>query len=171
IGYRATGKSSVGKQLASELSFRFVDSDTMICTAAGKSVKDIVAEEGWEGFRKRELNVLNDLAGQSKIVIATGGGAVLHPSVWPLLKKNSVVVWLTASEPLLVRRIQEDQDGSSGRPPLSILELEAEIRGVLAKRLPLYKCYGDITIDTSGLEPQDVVRKITGGLKQFGLLT
>src|ERR1700688_4782034 len=91
-----TGKTAVGRHLAAELHVRFVDADTTIAKKAGKPIKDIFATQGEAAFRGLERDVIAELAGQDKTIIATGGGALLDSHNRDHLQKNGVLVCLTA---------------------------------------------------------------------------
>src|SRR5262245_58779971 len=97
IGYRGTGKSSVGKVLAARLGIALVSTDAEIAKRAGQSIPDIVAQHGWEHFRDLESEVCRDLAGADQLVLDTGGGAILRPENVEMLKRNGRLFWLTAS--------------------------------------------------------------------------
>src|SRR4051812_17648318 len=96
IGYRGTGKSTVGPLLAAALGWEFADADDLIEAAAGRSVADIFAAEGEAGFRDREAAALAELCRGERRVVATGGGAVLRPANRELLAASGFVAWLTA---------------------------------------------------------------------------
>ena len=79
IGYRGTGKSTVGKVLAARLGWPLVSTDVEIVRRAGRSVPEIVTQHGWEHFRDLESTVCRDFAAQDKLIIDTGGGAIWCP--------------------------------------------------------------------------------------------
>ena len=157
IGFRAVGKTTVGRQLADRLGFSFLDTDILICDKKGATVNDIVEAEGWDGFRRSEQEVLQGLGEQRRCVIATGGGAILHRHLWPFLKEHGPVVWLTADPDILCQRIQAD---SGLRPSLSGIGVCEEVREILAFREPLYRETADIIVDTGKLSVPEVVDKI-----------
>ncbi len=158
VGFRAVGKTTIGKILAEILRFGFVDTDALITDQAGKSIREIVAEEGWPGFRGREADVLQGLSGLERVVAATGGGAVLHHEFWQKNKDISVI-WLKADEQVILSRMINDQPSGSGRPPLSGQDIASEISDTLLDRTPLYKNIADFTIDTSKLNPKQAAEK------------
>src|SRR5580692_307453 len=106
IGYRATGKTTVGRLLAAQLGWEFADVDDYIESNFGGSIADIFAAEGETGFRKREAEVLSVLCGRERCVIATGGGAILRPENRELMRAAGVVVWLTAGCETIWGRLQ-----------------------------------------------------------------
>src|SRR5262245_24595292 len=95
-GFMGTGKTAVGRHLAAELRVPFVDADMMIVKRAGKPIKDIFAQDGEAAFRSLESAVLAEISRQDRTVIATGGGALLHDPNREVLKKNGILVCLTA---------------------------------------------------------------------------
>lgn len=163
VGFRATGKSTIGRLAARELGMDFVDLDRLLCEEAGKTVEEIVAEEGWPGFRAREKDILMRSTYMAGSIVATGGGAVLHQDIWPLLKRGAVVVWLDADEEEIYKRLSR-RTGDSGRPSLTAQSLRSEIRGVLDERLPLYEKVADIRINTDGESVVEVVQKVIGSI-------
>jgi len=163
VGFRATGKSTIGKLAARELGVDFVDLDRLLCEEAGKTVEEIVAEEGWPGFRTREKNILMRTTYMAGNIIATGGGAVLHQDIWPLLKRGSIVIWLDAEEEEIYKRLSR-RVSDSGRPSLTDQNLRNEIKGVLNERLPLYEKVADIRINTGSGSVIDVVKEVVGSI-------
>src|SRR5437879_3867198 len=97
IGFRGTGKTTVGQLIAARLGWSFADVDARIETGAGKSIAEIFATEGETSFRDREAAALTELCARSACVVATGGGAVLREANRAVLKANGFVAWLTAS--------------------------------------------------------------------------
>lgn len=160
IGFRAVGKTTVGRQLADRLGFSFLDTDILICEKKGATVNDIVQAEGWDEFRHCEQEVLQGLGEQRRCVIATGGGAILHRHLWPLLKEHGPVVWLTADPDILCQRILADSASNGLRPSLSGIGVCEEVREILALREPLYRETADIIVDTGKLSVPEVLELI-----------
>ena len=163
IGYRATGKSIVGKRLASLLSLDFIDLDEWIKDQAGKEILEIVAERGWKGFRKMEREALSRFAASSRpLIVSCGGGAVLHGDVWPAIRQNAVVVWLKARPDTIVSRMTQDEGTSTARPRLKEgdISIEEEVELTLRERLPLYSKFADLQVETDRLDPDQVAQKI-----------
>lgn len=164
IGFRAVGKTTVGRQLADRLGFSFLDTDILICEKKGATVNDIVQAEGWDGFRRCEQEVLQGLGEQRRCVIATGGGAILHRHLWPLLKEHGPVVWLTADPDILCQRILADSASDGLRPSLSGIGVCEEVREILALREPLYRETADIIVDTGKLSVPEVLELIVAAV-------
>ncbi len=168
IGFRAVGKTTIGRRLADRLGFAFLDTDLLICEKKGGTVNAIVQAEGWDGFRRCEQEVLRGLVDQSRCVIATGGGAVLHQPLWPLLKEHGHVVWLTADPDIICQRIQADSATDGLRPSLSGKAVCAEVREILAIREPLYRETADMIVDTDTLSVVEVVDRIVEEVRARG---
>ena len=165
-GYRATGKSSIGKILADLLGFGFIDTDEAIEKRQGETITEMVGRGGWDLFRRKEENLLLELARSRNNVIATGGGSVMHEKAWIKLRQNALVVWLTADIKTICRRLAADSDTEDQRPPLTEMGTMDEIAMVLNQRQPLYEKSSDITIDTEGKNPEEVAEIILMKLKE-----
>jgi shikimate kinase len=161
VGYRGSGKSTVGKILASRLGRRFLDADREIESRAGRSIAAIFAEEGEPSFRGWEERTLKDLVlGHPGAILATGGGVVLLPSNRRLLLSFGLVVWLQAEPAELARRLQSDSAAGLLRPSLTAAGLIGEIASVLDARRALYHELADAEIDTLDREPNQVAEQI-----------
>ena len=177
IGYRATGKTSIGRSLALELASPFVDSDSQLVAKQGRTVAAIVGEGGWETFRTLEAQTLSEIAqGEAPIVLATGGGALTDERSRKVLRRmrdrGAVFVWLQASPETIARWITEDETSREGRPPLtgsgdatsSHEDVLGEVRRVLAERIPAYEEFADIAVDTEGWDTERITRAILNAL-------
>lgn len=160
IGYRAAGKTTIGRSLAEALGFAFLDTDRLVCQKHDSEIAGIVAEEGWESFRRYEAAALAEAAEGRKRVVATGGGAVLHRQLWQGLKGRAFVVWLSADIATLAARLRLSAGGDGSRPSLTGKAIHKEIEDVLRERLPLYREYADLEVDTGKFDTTEVVRKI-----------
>ena len=165
-GYRATGKTSIGKILADLLGFDFVDTDLAIEKEQGGSIAELVGRGGWDLFRRHEEEMLFDLARRKNLVIATGGGSVMHENAWEKLRKNALSVWLTADIKTICRRLAADNCTDDQRPPLTEMGTIDEISMVLNERQPLYKKSSDLTINTEGKNPEEVAEIIAAECKK-----
>ena len=160
IGYRGTGKTTVGRLLATQLGWNFADADDLIETTAGRSIADIFATEGEAGFRDREAAAIRELCKRQRLVLATGGGVVLRPANRDLLRSAGFVVWLTASPETCWSRLQSDPTTSIRRPNLTATGGLEEIRGLLAFREPLYRELAHFVIGTDSPSPEAVATAI-----------
>lgn len=159
-GYRATGKSVVGKLLASQLGYRFIDTDEELAATLQCSVAEYVRERGWPAFRNKEKEVLERLSWMNQVVIATGGGAVLHREEWRNLRKNSLVVWLQADAKTISQRLQVDPASDRQRPSLTGSGALEEVGFVLAEREEYYQEGSDMAIDTTVQTPEEIAAQI-----------
>jgi shikimate kinase len=153
IGYRGSGKTTVGRALAARLGWDFLDTDERVESAAGMSIKDIFATEGETAFRDRETAVLADLSCLTKTVVATGGGVILRPENRDLLR-SGFVTWLTASPESLALRIQTDPTTTTRRPNLTAAGGVEEVRALLTVRSPFYSEVADFVVDAEQLSPE-----------------
>jgi shikimate kinase len=160
IGYRCTGKTSVGKRISERLRIPFYDTDELVKKHTGKTIREIVEEKGWESFRKEEKAVIRGLSPSADAVIAAGGGAVVDAGNREALKRNGLFLWLTADVHTIVGRMKNDRVAVEQRPPLSGGSLERETLELLQERRPIYRQLADFTIDTSGKEIEAIVDEI-----------
>lgn len=156
VGPMGAGKSTIGRMLAKELGYRFLDSDRIIEARCGANIPWIFDVEGESGFRQRETAMLAELSEQPGTVLATGGGAVVRPENHPLLKKNAVVVYLKTSIEQQVERTRKDRN----RPLLQNEDPEGVLRSLFAIRDPLYTKLADIVMFTDRKSPRLVVRQL-----------
>jgi shikimate kinase len=164
IGYRATGKSTVGRLLAHRLGWTCVDTDEEVHQLTGRAIRDIFQSEGEAAFRRYESQVIQNLTRRHKLVVAAGGGAVLDPDNRRALSMAGPLVWLTASPDTLRRRLEQDPSTAVLRPSLTSNSVMDEIEQVLTERLPIYRACADVTIDTEGREPRELVEMILAAL-------
>jgi shikimate kinase len=149
VGYRATGKSTVGRIIAERLARPFVDLDREIENRAGRSIRSIFLEDGEPTFRQLEARIIADLADRSDgPVVATGGGAILLEASRKILRDFGFVVWLTAEAGTLTRRLQESEPAIHARPALTSLGTLGEVAAVLEARTPLYREVAHVSIST-----------------------
>lgn len=155
-GFRATGKTAVGKILAGLLGYRFVDTDEEIAGRLDCTITESVGRHGWQPFRDCELDLLLELAGEESIVVATGGGSVLHRRAWQQLRNRGFVIWLRADVETIVSRLLADEKTAMQRPSLSGQGLETEIPALLDERVPLYRAGSDMVVDTENRTPVEL---------------
>jgi shikimate kinase len=152
VGMMGSGKSSVGRRLATRLGLPFVDADTEIETAAHMTIPEIFAQRGEAEFREGERRVISRvLTTRAPLVLATGGGAFMNAETRERVKELGISVWLKAEPDVLMRRVRK----RSNRPLLQTADPEATLRRMLAEREPVY-ALADITILSSD-EPHEVV--------------
>ena len=169
IGYRCTGKSSVGRLLAARLARPFVDTDSLIVSDNGMSIRKIVISQGWQAFRRLERSVLNQICSLDRQVVATGGGIVLDADNIELMKDCGRVIWLKATADTIKGRMEKDKDSVAFRPALTSQDSISEIEETLAERQPLYHGAMDFAVDTDHCKVDDICAAIMGNLKAVDL--
>jgi shikimate dehydrogenase len=162
IGFMGSGKSSVGKALAAKTGKRFIDVDTVVEKRVGKSVSLIFREDGEPAFRNLEKTAVAEAAGKKGVVIACGGGALLDRTNTACLKKNSVLVYLKASNTAIRKRVFF---GPGERPLLA--SDNSDISALMSARLPGYEEAADITVDTTKLGIKLAAEKIIERLGEY----
>lgn len=160
MGYRGCGKTTVGRIAAEKSGRPFFDTDAMIQERLGKTIREIVADGGWEAFRALERSAVDELAGREGCVIALGGGAVLDEQNVKALKKNGFFLWLTADGATIAGRLKNDGANNDQRPSLSGTDTVAEIEILLREREPVYRLAADLVIDTTGRSADEIAAEI-----------
>jgi shikimate kinase len=158
IGYRGTGKSTIGKILAAELKLQYVSLDEEIVARAGQSISAMVEEYSWEYFRDLEEAVVKEYSRRSKQLLDTGGGVITRPQNVQRLRETGLLFLLTATIEDIIERIGADQ----GRPALTASKsFTEEIAEVLSERESLYQKAAHFVVDTSHFPVEDAVKVIT----------
>jgi shikimate kinase len=165
IGYRGTGKSTVGKIVAARLGHALVSTDAEVVKVAGQSIPKIVEQHGWEYFRDLESKVCQELAGRNGVVIDTGGGAILRPHNVEALKKTGALFWLTASVPTIAERIGHDTQRPSLTGTKSFID---EVEEVLQVRTPKYQAAADHVVSTDGRSVEQIADEILATARNSG---
>lgn len=156
IGLMGAGKTTVGRQLAKRLGRRFVDSDHEIVARTGVSIPTIFEIEGEAGFRKREAQVIAELAAQPDMVVATGGGAVLDPVNRQAMADSGLVIYLCVPPRQLFERTRRDRN----RPLLQVADPLARLQALYEQRDPLYREVADVVIEGGSGGSQQMVKWI-----------
>lgn len=151
-----SGKTTVGRALAKRLNKRFVDSDHEIEARTGVAISVIFDIEGEASFRQREADVIRDLSQQEDIVLATGGGAVLHPQSRQFLHDRGTVVYLKASIGSILHRTRHDKK----RPLLRTADPRKKLEELEQQRDPLYREIAHMVIETGQPQLQTLVQTI-----------
>jgi shikimate kinase len=152
IGPMGSGKTAVGRRLATLLDMDFFDSDVEIEKRTGVDIRFIFEKEGEARFRVRECEVIADLTALRDVVIATGGGAVLDPVNRRHLATTGTVIYLQASVDAQLTRTEPTRN----RPLLMGQDPRAVLERLIAIRRPLYEEIADITIETTGRQVRTV---------------
>lgn len=156
IGYRGTGKSTIGRVVAAETGMELKNLDGLIIEKAGMSIPMIVETYGWDQFRDFESEVLEELMKKDSQVLDCGGGIIIRAENREMLSRSGDVFWLTASVDTIAERIAED----SQRPSLTGKSFIEEIGEVLKEREPLYRHSASHVIDTESMSAQEAARQI-----------
>jgi len=157
IGFMAAGKTAVGQFLAQRLGKQFIELDALIEQKAEKSIAEIFERDGELAFRELEIEVTKEVSGNKNQVIACGGGVVLNRINIDRLKKEAVVVYLTASPEVIQERVSTDREV---RPLLKTSNKALTIQELLEFRQPFYERAADIKIDTSKLSIEATAKQI-----------
>ena len=164
VGFMASGKSSVGKELASRLGWDFEDFDDVIEARAGKTVSRIFEEDGEGEFRRLESGVAEELLARSDTVVASGGGWPAQPGSWQVVTADTMSVWLQVSAAVAVRRASElgptrpllDGDNVAERATALLLAREASYRRA------------QYALDSEQYGPQELAGEIVKLMKRQG---
>ncbi|MUG64738.1 shikimate kinase [Paenibacillus sp. 7541] len=154
IGMMGTGKTTVGRLVAERLGFQLLDLDAEIERMEGRTIPEMFAEEGEAYFRKAESRALHNVLAAKRLVIATGGGAVLNPDNCAAMKQGGWVAALTADAETIIERVR----GDANRPLLAG-DVEERVRRIMAEREDKYR-FADVTIDTVGRSADEVATEI-----------
>jgi len=162
IGLRGAGKTTIGKKLAKNLKFEFVELDERIEKAAGLTLQNIFELHGEDYYRQLEQDVLmNLILLRRPLVIATGGGIVTRNETYDLLQRNCFTIWLKAApENHWNRVLKQDPRPMANRP-----DAFAQLQNILNRREPLY-ALADYTVDTSNNSIPAVVKTIADRFHQ-----
>lgn len=165
MGYRGSGKTTVGKKLANELWKTFVDVDAEVCKRfGGLTIREIWDTRGEAAFRDMEVQVITELLQRQDQVIALGGGTLMQPGGRAAVEQaaQTVRIYLKCDPAVLAERIAADTTTAASRPSLTALGGgEEEVRAVLAEREPVYEAVADRVLDVSHIKTvSDVVEYI-----------
>ncbi len=161
------GKSAIGRRVARELGFRFIDSDHQIEKEQGKRIPAIFESEGEAHFRKLERQFIESGHPETGCVVSCGGGLVVQPGMKELLKEKGIVICLFASAESIIERTSRNNN----RPLLNVEDPAAKVRSLLEEREPIYMDSG-ACITTEGRTIPEVVRHMIrtykGNARSFG---
>ncbi len=155
-GMMGVGKSTIGVKIAELTGRRWVDTDGVITTRYGR-ISDIFEYYGEAYFRNLETELVKELSGQDGLVISTGGGLVLRSANSELLKKNGKLFFLRATLETLLGRVLADET----RPLLrGTDDAEAQMKALLAQRMPIYEHTADFIVDTDGKSVEETAAEV-----------
>ena len=156
VGPMGAGKTTIGRYLAEQLGYVFRDTDSLIEERTGAAISWIFDVEGEEGFRERESALIRDLSGESGIVLATGGGAILREHNRRVLSEMGTVVYLETSVREQLSRTRRDRK----RPLLQAGDREEVLSELLTRREPLYREVADVVVRTDRRGARNVAVEI-----------
>jgi shikimate kinase len=159
VGMMGAGKSSIGRKLAQRLNLPFVDADAEIEQAAGMSISDIFAKHGEPYFRAGEARVIARLLDGGPQVLATGGGAFMHPQSRDAIRAKGISVWLKADYDVLMRRIKRRSD----RPMLKTDDPAETLRRLMQERDPVY-AEADVTVMSRDVPHEIIIAEIISAI-------
>lgn len=166
IGYRGSGKSTVGALLAERLGLPFIDTDEQIAKRAGKTITEIFASDGEQVFRDHECAVIAEVCHRDPHVIAVGGGAVLDDDNISAMRQAGAIVWLTASATTLRKRIISDSRSQAQRPDLAPHGGSSGIEQLSEARRLRYHDTADLELDTDQLKLSLVAQQAARRLRR-----
>ncbi len=166
IGYRGSGKTTLARALSPRLHRPWVDTDVLIEQFAGKTIRQIFAEDGEGYFRDLESKIIEQVAAGVDQIISLGGGAILRPENRACLRRTGYTIWLTAPPEMLLARIEYDPSTGERRPNLTSLPPLDEIRTVLAARQSFYEESADWIVDTSSCSLDELTQGVDDWFRQ-----
>ncbi len=165
VGYRGCGKTTVGRFVAKELGWPFADVDREMESRYQTPMLEIYTSLGETGFRRVETEIVRTLCHRDPCVIAFGAGTIIQQANQIHARKNSLVVYLETTAPVLWQRIESDPLSARLRPRLTSGGYE-EVIEMMAKRAPVYQACADLSLDATRL-PQDLACEIVGHFTVF----
>jgi len=154
VGFMGAGKTTVGRELARQLDYEFLDLDDWIADAAGMTVQEIFAQFGEDEFRKLEAKAIDSCRDRRRSVIALGGGAYVSEANRETLRSIGKTVWLSCPLDVCLSRIRGDES----RP---LLKSDDEMRALLVSRLASY-AQADCMISAEMDTPEEIARLVVG---------
>ena len=163
VGPMGSGKTTIGKRVASKLGLEFLDCDSILESRTGASVNLIFDVEGEEGFRERESALLRELSARRGCLIATGGGCILRPENRALMKRTGMVVYLRTSVAQQLKRLRLDKS----RPLLQAPDRRERLEAMAEKRNPLYEEVADIVFPSQRRSIALAVERLSGTILSY----
>jgi len=154
-GFMGTGKTTVGKLLAADLGYEFIDTDSVIETRCGRSIPEIFRESGEDVFRRLEAELVLELAEREGLVIATGGRLMLDPANAAALSSKGLVFCLAATPDEILSRVMNNQQS---RPLLDVTEPGERIVELLEARAEGYRRFYQVMTNDKG--PEEITREL-----------
>lgn len=163
VGLMGVGKTTVGRRLAKVLGRDFYDSDEEIESASGRTVAGYFRDHGEPAFRDGERRVVERLLALGDVVLATGGGAFIHPPTHAALLDRALVIWLQGDFETIMERVSRKKT----RPLLHVSDPRAKMRELMEARNPVY-AKAHITVPVAKGPHMRTVTKVQQAIKDFG---
>ncbi len=164
IGPPGSGKSSIGKELATALGLTFIDTDALIVEAEGRAISDIFVDSGEAHFREIEERTVGEALRLENVVISLGGGAVLSEGTQSLIKsassKGAEVIFFTISLTTAVERI-----GLNKERPMLLINPRQQWTALMQARFGIYEALATRTYSTDGADPKVLALEITSDME------
>ncbi len=160
IGFRGAGKTTLAHLLARELQWEYFSTDRAIEQSVNLSIPEIVARHGWDFFRQKEAEIIQQVASRKRIVIDCGGGVVENSRNMERLRPGALVVWVDAPLAELKQRLRQ----AGNRPLLNQPDFDRDVEENYRRRLPLYRNYANLRINTSEESPEGAISRILSRL-------
>ncbi len=166
IGYRCVGKSTLAQTLATALTLPYHSSDTLIAETAKLPLNELIAQSGWDVFRRLEYRIIQTvLKNPNALILDCGGGVVENQTLMSLIQRETCIIYLSASFSTILKRLQ-----TSTRPRLTqAATLESETRSKLAERIPHYLHYAQLT-QVSQPHPETTLQQLLQTLYSKGII-
>ncbi|MGQ9786615.1 MAG: shikimate kinase, partial [Anaerolineae bacterium] len=162
-GFMGCGKSVIGREIARRMGREFVDTDHLIEARTGRSIPDIFARDGEATFRALETEVCRELGAERSLVVATGGWTLGTPENRAAIAAGGLVICLRADVATLIERL----GGAQGRPMLEDHDWQTRLRGLLARRLPIYLSF-PLQVNTANMSVGQAVDRVLALWEAFG---
>ncbi|MBY0449914.1 MAG: shikimate kinase [Cyanobacteria bacterium] len=162
-GYMGAGKSTIGRALAENLSYKFIDTDRQLVLHFHRPISEIFRHHGESAFREAELNCLKGLSNQERVVISTGGGTLTRDETMQVAKQSGLVIYLEAPVDVLYERVIFSP---KDRPMIDVPDPEAVFKERFLRREPYY-LQADMTVNCAHKPPKQVALDIIEALKPF----
>ncbi len=155
VGLMGAGKTTIGKELAKQLSYKFADTDELIEQQENCKITDIFSDKGEEYFRNLENKICKKLSGKENLIISTGGGMIQNIDNFKKLQVNGFIVYLQASHTVLYDRIKQE----THRPLLKTHNPLEKLSDLLKTREKNYKL-ANFSINTENMSIEEITTKI-----------
>ena len=165
VGFMASGKSHVGRQLAKRTGWKLLDADSVIIERAGMSIEEIFKIEGEVFFRSLESEIVSELCSGSRQIVAMGGGAFLNPANREQMLNHGSVVCLRAKPETIFKRLNKSQSNDRGRrntpvrPLLGQNDPLEKIQSLIQERSVAYS-EAHYQVDTDEFGPDEIAVQI-----------